>query len=538
MVAKTNIGALATKMKEQREGKKDRGVLAPHLVVDAKAGTGKTTTLLGGLKRMKGQYPGFKPSPQQEKIWDCLMSGKKPDSVAIVAYNASIAKELKDRVPDGINASTMHSMGKNAVGRVYAATRRRDAVNKWKSSNLLEDFLGCDIAQVRKERLEWMNAILKTVSLCKNLLVGWTEADGFNVDTIGEKELMDVWMTYDIDVLDEEGIQAVLHILEESLDLDKDYHIDFDDMIWLPIVKNIQMFRYDLLMVDEAQDLNPSRQQLAYRAGDRIVLVGDPHQAIYGFTGADTESIENMTKVLGATDRGVVTLPLNVTFRCGKNIVSAAQKIVPDFYAHESNSDGEEREVTRDELTEQAEEGDMVLCRTNAPLVSAAFRFIAKGKKATIVGSDIGGGLKSLINKLKPDDVVDLMDKVERWADQENQKVRAMKNPNETKLMAIADKRECVIAFCEDASTLADVTKAIDKMFVEDTSDGIRMSSIHRSKGLEADRVFILHPDLIPHPMAKSDRARKQEWNLKYVGMTRPKHVLSWVQEGQAKARK
>ncbi len=535
MPAKSNYGELAKKMQEQRSGVKDRGsILAPHLVVDAKAGTGKTTTLIGGLKKMKNQYPGFKPSKQQEKIWECLMEGKRPESIAMVAYNTSIAKELKERVPAGVNASTMHSMGNNAIGRVYPQCRRRDAVNKWKSQNKLEDFLGCDIAQVRKERLEWANSILKTVSLCKNLLVGWEgDEDGgsFDVNRIGERELANIWATYDIDMLDEEGIQAVLHILEESLDLESDYHIDFDDMIWIPVVKNLSMFKYDLLMVDEAQDLNPSRQQLAYRAGDRIVLVGDPHQAIYGFTGADTESIENMSKTLGRSDRGCVTLPLNVTFRCGKNIVSAAQKIVPDFFAHESNSEGEEKEVPRDQLVQEAQEGDMVLCRTNAPLVSAAFRFIAQGKKATIVGGDIGAGLKSLIRKLKPDDVADLMDKVERWADQENQKLRNSKYPNDNKIMAIADKRECILALCEDAPTLSDVNKAINKMFVEDTTDGIRLSSIHRSKGLEADRVFILHPELIPHPMAKTEKSKKQEWNLKYVGMTRPKQLLAWVRE-------
>jgi DNA helicase-2/ATP-dependent DNA helicase PcrA len=529
MVAKTNIGALAAKMKAQREGKKDRGVLAPHIVVDAKAGTGKTTTMIGGLLHMKGQYPGFKPSRQQVGIWETLMLGKKPESIAMVAYNTAIAKELANRVPTGVNASTMHSMGKNAVGRLYPDTRRRDAVNKWKTQNLLESFLGCDFAEVKGDRRDWAMAILKTVSLCKNLLTGWTPEDGFDVNTIGPKQLNDIWGTYDIDTLDEEGIQAVLHILEESLDLDADYHIDFDDMVWLPIVKDIQMFKYDLLMVDEAQDLNPARQQLAYRAGDRIVLVGDPHQAIYGFTGADTESIENMTKYLQSSDRGCLTLPLNVTFRCGKAIVAAAQKLVPEFFAHETNGEGEEREVPREKLVEEAQSGDMVLCRTNAPLVSAAFRFITAGKKATIVGGDIGAGLKALIRKLKPNDVVDLMDKVEKWHDQENAKLRAMKNPNENKLMALADKRECIIAFCEDAQTLAEVTRNIDKMFVEDTTSGIRMSSIHRSKGLEADRVFILNPQLIPHPMAKSDKAKKQEWNLKYVGMTRPKNLLAWV---------
>jgi superfamily I DNA/RNA helicase len=86
-----------------------------------------------------------------------------------------------------------------------------------------------------------------------------------------------------------------------------------------------------------------------------------------------------------------------------------------------------------------------------------------------------------------------------------------------------------VYAFCENCQTKKEVIRAIEKMFVEDDTDGIRLSSVHRAKGLEADRVFILCPELMPHPMAKTDWAKAQEQNLRYVAITRAKHLLAYV---------
>jgi superfamily I DNA/RNA helicase len=49
--------------------------------------------------------------------------------------------------------------------------------------------------------------------------------------------------------------------------------------------------------------------------------------------------------------------------------------------------------------------------------------------------------------------------------------------------------------------------------------------TVHRSKGLEAKVVYILRPDLMPHPKGNA----QEERNLKYVAITRAKERLIWV---------
>ena len=56
-------------------------------------------------------------------------------------------------------------------------------------------------------------------------------------------------------------------------------------------------------------------------------------------------------------------------------------------------------------------------------------------------------------------------------------------------------------------------------------------STIHKAKGLEKDNIWILRPELMPHPMAKSAADKQQEINLCYVAITRAKKTLNYVGE-------
>jgi len=67
---------------------------------------------------------------------------------------------------------------------------------------------------------------------------------------------------------------------------------------------------------------------------------------------------------------------------------------------------------------------------------------------------------------------------------------------------------------------------ACEEIFSDDTHSGIILSSVHRAKGLEAERVFILKPELMPHPLATSEQELQQEMNIKYVAITRAKKEL------------
>jgi superfamily I DNA/RNA helicase len=556
------------------------GSTAPHVIVEARAGTGKTTTLIEGLKLIKGMPTSIEPSPQQQAVWDQLMKSKDARSICFVAFNKSIATELQQRVPVGCDAMTMHSMGFKAVKNAFGSVR----VTNYRVQDIIARLLGRgeDIKELWKEKFEVMKGTEKLVSLCKMNLIDLSDPypSGYSADDpcpkcsgiwsscscSTESELDRLASHYDVELNGSrmEVYDLVPKVLEKCKDVNHDRSIDFDDMIWLPVALGLPVTKYDLLLVDEAQDLNRCQQALAKKAGRRLVLVGDPYQAIYGFAGADAESMRRMSQELGSMESGCETLLLTVTRRCGKAIVREAQQIVPEFEAHEDNSDGiigkgsykgdpgtwqalgpkgqdaagklaemvDQSAKDRYSYHYQVQDGDMLLCRVNAPLVSQCFRFLKAGRKATIQGRDIGQGLISTIKKLKADSVVDLVGKLSEWLHKETEKENARRIPNEGKLIVLQDRHDCLVCFTEGMSTIEEVIARIEAVFTDDgKTRGIRLSSIHKAKGLESRRVFLLEPEgaTVPHPMARSAWQKEQEMNLRYVAITRAIEELVYV---------
>jgi len=58
------------------------------------------------------------------------------------------------------------------------------------------------------------------------------------------------------------------------------------------------------------------------------------------------------------------------------------------------------------------------------------------------------------------------------------------------------------------------------------THNPVNLTTIHGVKGLEANRVIHLRPDLVPHPRSEKDWEREQEGNLQFVALTRAKQDL------------
>lgn len=510
---------------------------APHLIVEARAGTGKTTTLIEGLKRVKGIPSTLTPSPQQKAVWDCMeLSKGHAHSICFVAFNKSIAEELKTRVPQGCDAMTMHSMGLKSVTAAFG----RVNVEGKRVENIISEITQRDIWELRKHKQTMLAATVHLVGLCKmNLVEGSPESldqlcNHYDVELNGSRS----------DVYD-----LVPKVLERCKEVKRDNCIDHNDMIWLPVVLNLPMTRYDMLLVDEAQDLNRCQQALAKRAGKRLILCGDPKQAIYGFAGADSESMKRMFTELGgkfvegpegqSVSTGCMILPLTVTRRCGKAIVKEAQKIVPDFEAFHTNCEGKISSSTLTPYTKLVEDGDIILCRCNGPLVSECFKFLKAGRKATIQGRDVGQGLISTIKKLisEPErdvefGVVTLLGRLSEWLHNEQAKENAKRNPNETKLINLQDRYDCLCCFCDGVTKVTQVISKIESVFTDNRDNaGILLSSIHKAKGLERKRVFILQLKAasVPHPMAKTPWQREQEMNLLYVAQTRAIDELVYV---------
>ena len=90
------------------------------------------------------------------------------------------------------------------------------------------------------------------------------------------------------------------------------------------------------------------------------------------------------------------------------------------------------------------------------------------------------------------------------------------------------DKLDTVWALSDGAKSVNDVNTRIDKVFAEDTP-GVAFSTVHKAKGLEAEKVWILEPHLMPLSMAKKPWEQVQEHNIQYVAYTRSLHTLNFV---------
>lgn len=538
-----NKAAFAAAVKKQNSAS-----IAPHLIVIANAGTGKTFTIVEGVKELLGIKSKFTPMPQQKIVWDKIKLSKGATSIQMVAFNKLIANDFAKKLPKGVGASTMHSLGYGAVRSAFKLAAK-DAVRDDRVSEIICELMEMDIRELRAKSFQTMKAVERLVGLCKQNLVGC----GVLNDGIDPLIACPVTPSQWVDSLDalaghhdvemngnkSEVYDLVPRVLSRCLDVQKDLYIDFNDMVWLPVVLDLPMVKNDLLLVDESQDLNRCQQALAKKAGKRLILVGDPNQAIYGFAGADAESMARMQSDLESSPAGCDVVPLTVTRRCGRRIVVEAQRLVPSFEAHKSNCEGSIGKLLFKTETEGSEtffdhvtNGDMLLCRVNAPLVSVCMRLLKKGLRAEIQGRDIGQGLIGTIKKMQAYDVPTFIEKLSDWQHYEVEKELRKRYPSDARIIAINDKHDCLICFAEGAQTVEDITNKITRIFTDNRDQkGILLSTIHRAKGLESRRVFLLEPEGsgVPHPMAKSEWQLKQEYNLRYVAITRAIEELYYV---------
>jgi superfamily I DNA/RNA helicase len=296
-------------------------------------------------------------------------------------------------------------------------------------------------------------------------------------------------------------------------------------MLVLPLEMKKTIKKYDIVFIDECQDLSKAQRELmlaSVKKGGKFIAVGDRQQAINGFCGASCDSFDLIAKI-DNTDE----LPLSVNYRCGKSILALAQQIVPQIMPFEGAIEGE---VIETDNLKSVKANDMILCRKSAPLVGLCLKFIANGKKAYVKGKDIGEGLLNLVTKMKAKNLNSLFEKL----DAELNKLKAVAETNpkngEAKYIAFKDKCECLEVIADSVTSIKGLKDKLNEIFSDAEHNSIALSTIHKSKGLEADNVFIIVPDKLPLRWKNQlEWQLEQEMNLKYVAYTRAKKVLTIV---------
>lgn len=513
------------KLADVLRSKHDTGVdTGPHLIIEAGPGTGKTTTLIEGIKRVLDHPSALTPSPQQQLIWETMAVGKgRSQTVLFAAFGRTIVEEISQRLPEGCEAKGIHSIGLAAVTREYGRLAVKDVAFEY----YLARAVGMSWVELKEKMPAYLRAASKLADLVKQTLVN------YDSDTM----LNSLIEHYDLEVVP--GQEATLFKdVRKALDANRDPEairklgmIDYNDMLWLPHVNSVPTQKYDMLLVDEAQDLNRAQQQLVMQAGRRLIVVGDPNQAIYGFAGADTESMNRMKQLLQLTPRGCVALPLTETRRCGRAIVREANKLMPTLTAHADNPAGAVNESTMDTYRDLVQDGDLVVCRTNAPLVRECLALLKQGRKANILGRDISKGLIAVVNRTNAANMPQLYAGMKRDYERRVLRENMKANPSERRLQSYRDQYDCLHAFAAGASGIQEVINRIKSVFNDPSKEGVRFGTLHQAKGLEAQRVFFLMPKgaECPHPMARSTWEKEQERNLLLIGITRAISHLYYV---------
>lgn len=505
-----------------------------NAVVSAVAGSGKTTTLLMAIDRI----------PEDKQI-------------LFLAYNNHIAKELTDKADphDNLEIRTVHSFGLESI-RAYNA---QSTINANKYRQIFRDVIEFHNTNNENKISKYsfdkkhMTITRKIKKLISSIII--TDFPEFTSEIIN---LSNLGRLYNVDVdIKQRGVKLLKTIGETHSILTNNKqadiawyltqlgvyytdNIDFTDMIYLPNVLNLTTRTYDFVFIDEAQDISTCQRLLMEKAirpdGGRFIAVGDPAQAIYGFAGADEKSFAALMN-----EPNTITLPLSITYRCSKPIVDFVRTWNKQIEHHSENIEGE---IIDKFSYKQICDGDMVLCRQTFPLVSLCIKYLSEGKKAHIIGSDIGLSLTKMIKNAKRSNVEYNMTNVLRILysnlQSDIQKIMdthgmSREEANNDEYIVMTTERIMAIEVLSKGLTKPiDVIKKIESIFSDDKGSGICLSTVHKSKGLENERVFILQPELLPSKRAELEWEKKQEENLQYVAYTRAKKTLGFIRDYDA----
>ena len=96
--------------------------------------------------------------------------------------------------------------------------------------------------------------------------------------------------------------------------------------------------------------------------------------------------------------------------------------------------------------------------------------------------------------------------------------------------VVLLEKVQILLLLNRRYGSFQEVKKVLTDIFGDESKDKILLSTIHKSKGLEADRVFILgFHELIPSKYATTELALYGERCLQFVAVTRAKNTLIFL---------
>lgn len=520
-----------------------------HGIIDAVAGSGKTSTIIESIsyvdkskellfcafnKSIRDEISQRISKKQNSNIvvknlhqlgFDILKSNSETKFIVEeIKYKRLIEKAMEGKISSKIESYIeLYEINKNPKNEIEERILKEN-INKFKYK--LNDSINKFRLTLAKDNFEDF----------KNMIIHYGIIDEIKTNPKILNSVINIFF------------ECTKIIIEKGNEIAKNLKIiDLTDMLYLPQKLMLYPIKsYDILFVDECQDLSKAQLAIALKyvkKNGRVIAVGDPQQSIYGFTGADIESFSRFGTLL----KNHIKLTLSYCFRCPDNVIEYAQNFRDDIKPFKEKQ-GTIEKIDFEKVTELVKEKDLIISRTKAPLSSLLFDLLESGRKVNIDQEEI----TELFNELRFLFTKEELNTVNIYKNGNDFFEKVMKRniyfiqKKAEKISGTLIREEFIedekiylkrrIDFLNrqssifiDVRNLNDLIKKIEKL-VSDDPNAIKLSTIHKAKGLENDRVFILDYDKLP--MKKDNHKyweKVQETNLKYVALTRTKNTLYLV---------
>ena len=525
-----------------------------NMLVNALAGSGKSTTA-------------------------CMLSEHSKTSDLYIAFNASVVEEFKKKIKNPkTKVMTMHSLaysimlynveqeskdsGEKPKGFGSQRSKRTVSLDNFKPHKILDE----EITKRYGRYIEFAKRVflkdnyVNLYNLCRLTLTDMSS----NKDVsrlINDHVLFLYYGDEGYSAPDISEITSTLKILDtkSKQQFETQGVIDFTDMLWITFNKlkydNWEVpywALYTNIYCDEVQDF--SNIQLNFlkfikRTKGRYVFIGDFHQAIYNFAGANAQAFNQIPKMFAPVE----TFDLPICYRCAKSHLSRVNREygIPILPCDNAPM-GFVKTIDKNKISEYAKAGDMVISRKNKWIAEVVLDLARNGTPIFIEDKEMVGAIKRQILSSKCTSVGTLEKFLQKVISNYNKKLFEIVSKNvreggheEERLEAVAETNskidntsfllEILEGYLENHASSDSVSKFsnfIDKLLNTTPSPNcIRLCSIHKAKGLEATNVFVLNEAKINYDFRNSKEQNIQEKNLSYIATTRAKEGLYLVKE-------
>ena len=494
-----------------------------HTVVNSVAGSGKSTLLELAAQDLIGKNVSSK------NIVVVVFS--KPVRQALVNKFSSEEQNLL-RIDWSRQIKTFNSIGYTML-RQYLGTQEKVYVekNKYRSiCNQLDIWEGLKTKPVHDKK-----TVYRVIDCLRH-----------NLMTVCLESIQQIRKSGVVEgIFDEQWVATVaeLAIREGYRQAVEERVVDFVDQIYLPSVMNLtwQYSPINYLLVDECQDLSVAKRALTYRLmheKTKVLAVGDPRQAIFAFAGSHSGSFYQLQEDLMANQ-----LVLPVCYRCHKKAINLVNRLFPDIpiVPRPGAPDGVVEVVTDQDLMKPDSQAyllnkreALIISRRKEPLVTKALNLMKNGVSISLIlGTEVQERLENWVDGLADINGFNLAEFEAFCAQYLTMRIEMLKDADnkEAAILRERDTYQCILtiqkSYKDEVVNIEVLKHKIEVLFKESSSAKIKLCSIHKAKGLEAEVVYILEPETLPLKLeGMTEEQLLQEENLLYVALTRAKQGI------------